>query len=300
MLALTRTALPAGRDSDGFVLPRALRRPVRLIERFVTGAVDVPKHATATANLTLLGLALAYGIWAGGHVPTVVDATAKAAGFGVREAVIRGNNRTSEEAIAAAAGLGDAPALVGFDADGARQRIAALPWVQSASVRKVYPGQLVIDVSERTPAAVWQHDGDLTLVDREGIAIASFDDPDLVSLPLVIGVGANEAAGEALDLMAAEPGLGSRAKAFLRVGERRWDVIFDNGVTARLPEAGATEAFIELARLEDENGVLARDILAIDLRVGDRIAFQLSADGAKARAEAVKNAIAAQKKGRRT
>ena len=44
---------------------------------------------------------------------------------------------------------------------GARQRLEADPLVKEASVRKLYPNRLVIDIVERTPVALWQKDGEV-------------------------------------------------------------------------------------------------------------------------------------------
>jgi len=273
---------------------------MRYLSRWFSGAVDVPRHATAVANGALVGVALLYGAIAGGHVPQVVQASATVVGFGIRDLSLSGQRETSEMAIAAALELDSWSSLIGYDVEAARQRLEALPWIASASVRKAYPGGLVVTVVERTPVAVWQHDNDLSLIDGKGKVITDLADPRFAALPLVIGVGADAAAGEILPLVQAAPQLASRVTAHIRIAERRWDLRLDNGVTVRLPEAGAGEALAELERLEAEGGLLERDIAAVDLRIADRIGFELTPSGAAARAQTVKDAIAAEKKGRHT
>ena len=44
-----------------------------------------------------------------------------------------------------------------------------------------------------------------------------------------------------------------------------------------------SQAIADLARMDSDDGLLTRDILAVDMRIGDRIAIQLSPDADKAR-----------------
>ncbi|MBK8457126.1 MAG: cell division protein FtsQ/DivIB [Phyllobacteriaceae bacterium] len=305
MLALTRAmglgvGRAGGNPADATILPRPLRKPVRYLGRWFSGNVNPPRHAAALANGGLIAAALFYGVFAGGHAPTVVQASAAAVGFSIRDLAISGQNRTTEDEVAKALGLNSWTSLIGFDAEAARASLESLPWVASATVRKSYPSGLDIALVERRAAAIWQRDDALTLIDEEGKEIAEFDDPRFSGLPLVIGVGAERAARDFLPLIGGRRAIADRVVAHILIGERRWDLRLDNGVTVRLPEEAVGEALDTLARLETESGVLARDIDAIDLRLPDRVAFELTDSGAAARAEAVKIMIDAEKKRRRT
>jgi cell division protein FtsQ len=55
------------------------------------------------------------------------------------------------------------------------------------------------------------------------------------------------------------------------VGERRWNLRFDDRIDVRLPELEASVAWGKLARLEREFGILGRDVDAIDMRLPDRL-----------------------------
>ena len=55
-----------------------------------------------------------------------------------------------------------------------RARVEEEAWVQSAVVRRRLPNQLEVYVQERTPEAVAAIDGELMIVDPEGIALAPF------------------------------------------------------------------------------------------------------------------------------
>src|SRR5690606_14862588 len=135
-------------------------------------------------------------------------------------------------------GLDGYTSLVGLDVDAARQRIEGLPWVESAAVRKVYPATLDVTVEERVPFAIWQQGSLLSLIEQDGSVIAPLTGSRHLSLPLVVGPGAAEAAASFIESVGKVPQLASRIRGYVRVSDRRWDLRFDNGVTVRLPEHG--------------------------------------------------------------
>lgn len=64
---------------------------------------------------------------------------------------------TKEDVLAAAGGLGDS--LLGMDIGELRARLAALPNVRAATVRRELPDRLVVDVEGHQPLARWAHGG---------------------------------------------------------------------------------------------------------------------------------------------
>src|SRR5690606_12257848 len=102
-----------------------------------------------------------YGAYVGGHMPAVAQAVTARTGFAVDEIRVVGHKETSEIDILGQLGLDGWTALVGFNAEAARERVAALPWVEVASVRKVYPHEIEVRVREREPFAIWQHGREL-------------------------------------------------------------------------------------------------------------------------------------------
>jgi cell division protein FtsQ len=61
-----------------------------------------------------------------------------------------------------------------------------------------------------------------------------------------------------------------------------------NGIDVRLPEEGAADAVRRLVKLEGEIRLLEKDVIAIDLRMPDRVVVRLTEEAFAARAEAVK------------
>jgi cell division protein FtsQ len=165
--------------------------------------------------------------------------------------------------------------------------VARLPWVADSSVRKLYPGTIQVAIVERTPFALWQHDGAISLIDREGRKIVELDDPRFAGLPLVVGAGAGAPAQAFLAALGAHPALAERTRAGVLVAERRWNLVLDNGITVKLPEGDIAPAMARLAELAARDDLLRREVSEIDLRLPDRISVRLPREAAQARIEAI-------------
>jgi cell division protein FtsQ len=148
---------------------------------------------------------------------------------------------------------------------------------------------VLINLVEREPYALWQQNGNLFTIAQDGTVIDRMDDGRFAHLPLVVGRDANLRAREYIALLGEAGPLARRIRAASLVAGRRWNLKLDNGADVRLPETGAAEAVRRLATLEREQGILDKDVLALDLRQADRIVMRLSEEGAAARAEQLKS-----------
>ena len=281
---------------ENFVLPRFLRRPARFVVRLCDGEYQPRRYAGVVATAVFLSSSVLYGAWLGGQIPAAAQAVTARFGFAVDQVRVSGNKETSEIDILERLDLDGWTSLIGFDAEAARERIAGLPWVKVAAVRKVYPDELEVRVEERQPFAIWQHGSQLTIVERNGDVIAPFAAGRHAVLPLVIGYGAAAEAATFVDKIGQLPALASRVKGYIRVAERRWNLRLENGVTLKLPENGQDEALAEVLRLDRESGLLSRDITVVDMRLADRVVVQLTADAALRREAALKERMTAAKR----
>jgi cell division protein FtsQ len=100
-------------------------------------------------------------------------------------------------------------------------------------------------------------------------------------LPLIAGQGADRAAPEALALVAAAGPLLPRLRGLVRMGDRRWDLVLDRDQRILLPETNPVRALERLLALDQAEGILSRDITAVDLRLDHRPTLRLSADAAE-------------------
>ena len=92
-----------------------------------------------------------------------------------------------------------------------------------------------------------------------------------------------------LALLDRYPQVRSLTKAAIFVGERRWNLRLKDGLDIRLPENDVGNALAALSKLDKEDKLFSRDIVAVDMRLPDRVVVQLSDDAAKARDDLLKD-----------
>jgi cell division protein FtsQ len=158
-----------------------------------------------------------------------------------------------------------------------RRRLLGFGWVKDARVSRRLPDTLVIDIVERTPAALWQSDGRLALIDSDGVVLDRVPVDKMPDLPLLIGTGANGQERQLDRLIAAAPTLKPQLASATWVGGRRWDMSFQSGETVALPEGdqAAKSALMKFAQLDKQSGLLGRGIVRFDLRVPGKMIVRL-------------------------
>lgn len=270
------------------VLPKFMRKPVRVLARLVEGEVRIPNHVGTIGTVAFLALTGAYGAILGGHAPEVVKVTTSTFGFAIEDVKVVGNRETSEIDVLGALGLDGETSLVGLSASDAQKAVATLPWVESVDVFKVYPNTIQISIHERTALAVWQNGSELSVIDADGRLIVPYTGGRSAALPLVIGAGADKQAKLLLAQMAAFPRIAGEVKAYARVGDRRWDLLLKSGVTLMLPEGQIKQALADVIDMDKKQGLLSRDIAAVDMRLTDRVVVRLTPEAMVQRVEYLK------------
>ncbi len=286
---------------------RPASRTALLLRRFTVwlGASRLGQRGAGLLMVAVIGGFSAYGVVLGGHVEEareigvdLADAAANVAGFKVREVNLSGYNHMSPAEILQAAGIKGSTSILFVNADDTRARLEQMPWIRAASVRKQFPDRIDIAIVEREAFALWQVNGEIKVIARDGTAIAPYsDDPRYVDLPIVVGEGAEKRVEEIVDALARLPDLKSQVRAAILVAERRWTLKTRNGIDVRLPEREVEGALMQLVALDRDKKLLSRDITIVDLRLPDRVAVRLSDAAAAARDEMLKAKAKAKKGG---
>ncbi|MGA0599651.1 cell division protein FtsQ/DivIB [Caulobacter sp. KR2-114] len=196
------------------------------------------------------------------------------AGFRVNAVHLQGASKAAEADILAATGLRQGQPIFGLDLAAVRASVEHVGWVKSAKVVRLLPDTLVVAVEERRMLAVWQHAGHSQVVDAEGNVVPEADPGRFAGLPLVVGEGADKAAGEILPAIASRPRLAQRVEAAVRVDDRRWDLRLKDGGLIQLPAAGEEAALIRLDQLDDKSRILELGFARIDLRDPEMVAVR--------------------------
>ncbi len=285
--ANARIAVPLARDRA----PRRQGLRLRSRANFLLALLRRRGSGLAMA-IGFVGAVGVYGAMIGGEYDAFTavygaprDVLARALGLDVDAVTISGQIRLNESELLALAGVNQRQSLAFLDVDQVRARLMAVPLIKNASVRKLFPNRLVIEVIEREPFALWQKNGDVSVIAADGAAIDQFRDARLAELPFVVGDGTNERAGEYLALLDAMGELRSQVRAGILVSQRRWSLKMASGVEVMLPEMNPQLAIAQLLRLEREAHILEKDVISLDFRAPGRISARLTEEAAAARAD---------------
>jgi cell division protein FtsQ len=265
-------------------------RLVALVERYL------PRRVGISMTVLLLVGSCGFGIVKGGHLQDFItavsdarNAMANSAGFRITSVAINGRKQLSQDEILAIGGVSGRSSLLFLDADVVRDKLKANPWIADATVLKLYPGRLMIEITERQAFALWQEAGRLSVIAADGALLEPYVSRRFLSLPLVVGKGADTQARDFLALLARYPQVNSVTRAAILVGERRWNLRLKDGLDIRLPEQDVGNALAALTKLDKEDRLFSKDIVAVDMRLPDRLVVQLSDDAAKAREDLFKD-----------
>lgn len=245
----------------------------RAVDRFVTAVVGVAFAGIAIAGATLAG------------VPQYVGTeTAKAigrAGFEVKRVEVTGIDRMERLTVYAIALDQHSMAMPLVDLDKVRDQLLNYGWIKDARVSRRLPDTLVVDIVERKPAAIWQHNQKLSLIDKEGIILEPIRaDQPAPELPLLIGKDANLEAVRLSRLMDQAPALKPMLASASWIGNRRWDLQFQSGEVLALPEgdAAAAKALLRFARLDGVRRLLGRGFARFDMRDPTKFVARIKRD----------------------
>lgn len=239
-----------------------------------------PAMAVRAVRIGLILVVIGYAAW---RVQILVRQSRV---LSIRTLRITGTQRISQgEVLAVLNGLPGQNILTA-NLDEWRRRLLSSPWVGRATMRRVLPGTIEVDITERRPIGIGRLNGQLYLVDDRGVVIdeygpeyAEFDLPIIDGLasdpkdggPLVEEARA-ELVGRLLAALEAKPDLARRISQIDVHNPRDAVVILDQDpALLRLGH----EQFLERLQAYLELAPVLRQSVAhidyVDLRFGDRV-----------------------------
>ena len=247
-------------------IPVPTEQLLRMGQRLVWLAAGV----VAVGGLFYLGLPQMAGMEAGELVGK--------AGFAVKRVEIQGIHHMDRLPVYSVALDQTSTAMPLLDLGEIRRKLLGFGWVADARVSRRLPDTLVVDVVERQPAAIWQYQGKLNLIDKDGVVLQAVDPRAMPDLPVVVGPGANQQATQLSTLIDAAPRLKPMLSGATWVGMRRWDVRFQSGETLSLPEGdqAAKTAYAKFDRMDQAARLLGQGFVHFDMRIPGKFVVRVS------------------------
>jgi cell division septal protein FtsQ len=146
-----------------------------------------------------------------------------------------------------------------------------LPWVNKVLVaRNLVNNSLTIEISEYVPFAILKDGDKKYIVDKDGDMVQVSDISEYGHLVILSGKKANENVKSLFNILAVNPSLNSNIYSANWVGNRRWDIRFENGLIVKLPENDIGKAWEKLLKIYSLPGSMI-DLNMIDLRLDGKI-----------------------------
>lgn len=278
-----RDAVPFSIGIGADRLPMSVGRKQQRSHRRIRRQRRVPHRRAILPMLAVLaGIGLAVALNKGtlalpdviaAQIPPTSDIVQEV-GLGLDQVSISGLHSTSDEAVFKALDLDRTRSLWSLDTKAARLRLEELPWVASAELTRVYPGQLDVRITERAAFALWRHDGREELIDKTGRVLQAVYAGRITHLPVVAGEDAAHEAANLLVLLARYKPLAESFSWAERVNGRRWSVHLNTGGRIELPADGEALALSELEANGQLSALLADAPTIVDLRAPGRIAIR--------------------------
>lgn len=195
-------------------------------------------------------------------------------GFSVQDIVVVGRQRTDPDLLRTLLDTKKGDPILAFDPQSAQKSIEDISWIKTVSITRRLPDTIIVDLIERQPLALWQQNKKLNVIDENGVKLTSRNLEDFNTLPIIVGADAPKHAPHLIGILNAEPSIAEKLDAAVRVSGRRWDLHLQNGIKVRLPEQDMEVALKKLAYTHATRKILNKNILSIDLRLGDKLVIK--------------------------
>ncbi len=164
---------------------------------------------------------------------------------------------------------------INLDINNLQKIINKIDSVESSNVRINDSGVLLVEVIERKPVAVYREQDELSLIDIKGYKINNiFSRSDRKDLPLIVGTEGNYQVKEALEIYQLLSINLNEIRGLIRIGKRRWDIIFKNNKRIKLPEKYPKRSLRKFLSSDKSYLISSNDFVIIDLRFTNKIIFR--------------------------
>ncbi len=167
--------------------------------------------------------------------------------------------------------------LIGLNFNSIKEIVESSEWVKRASIKKVLPSTLKINVTENDPYAIYFQEGKSFLIDLDGSIITEINlnnyEDDLL---FVRGDNSPELLEQLIrDISIAFPNLTQTLEEVEFIEKRRWNLKLNNKLLVKLPDENIQQSLKNLKQLFEEQEVMESNIIEVDLRIQGRAALKV-------------------------
>ena len=151
-----------------------------------------------------------------------------------------------------------------------------LPWINQINITRTLPNILNIAITEYEPFAIWQNNGQKYVIDKDGNKVKiDNDNSEFDHLVILSGNGANLNVKSLFNIFVINPEFSTKIYSATWIGNRRWDIRFENGLLVKLSANDLQQAWQNLIKIYDMQKSLT-NLQMIDLRIEKKIYLKYS------------------------
>jgi cell division protein FtsQ len=190
-------------------------------------------------------------------------------GFKLNNIIIEGQKNLDIKELLSQFNADNNTPIFAIDLNETKKIVEQNTWLKKAIIRRSLPYTIQIMLVEKEPVALWQYKQEMFLIDADGSAIKG-DVQKFNHLLHFVGQGANVYAAELMKMLEDKKQLSEKLQSIVRVGNRRWNLIFQNGTLVKLPEFNTSVALEYLNQKYLEGSFTLDKIKVLDMRDNEK------------------------------
>ena len=194
------------------------------------------------------------------------------AGFRVKNIFVEGRQYSDPDILLALINIGEGDPIFMFNPKEAKGQVEKIGWVKSALVERRLPDTIYVKLEERTPLALWQNGGDLSLIDSDGELLTQSNLEKFKDFLMIKGAGAPKKAVALIAMLDIEAELKALVDRAELVDKRRWNLYLRDGKLIKLPEDNTALAMRNIMLSHHQDNILNKEMVTvIDARYQGRL-----------------------------
>ena len=162
-----------------------------------------------------------------------------------------------------------------FSVHDLKKELENIDCVENVNIRKIFPFKMKMDVSYKIPMAIWQKKQKFYFMAATGEVMKIRNNKNIDKFVLISGNNTPENVMSLLKFIAKDKEIYNKISMAVWVGDRRWNIIFNNGTKLMLPEDSPENAWVKFRQLQQAHKNFKNfKYKVIDLRIASKIYVQ--------------------------
>jgi len=162
-----------------------------------------------------------------------------------------------------------------FSTNDLKEEIVSTDCIDKITVRKIFPSKVELIVSHKIPTAIWQDRKVFYFITTAGEVMKIRNNKNLDRFILVTGSKSPRKVTSLVKFLSEEKEVFSKISSAEWVGDRRWNIKFNNGIKLMLPEDSPEISWNKFIKLQQTHKNFKRwKYKIVDFRIANKVYVQ--------------------------